>query len=185
MSPPFEGFYLNFGGVKVYGDPMRTYSDELKARIISRLLPPNNEFIPDVSKETGIPQDTLYAWRIQHRKDPRSTSPNRAGFGKMTGAQKFDIVLETAAMNEAELSAYCRKKGLYPEQINAWRKACRSANTRAASRDEREKNRQLSKEIKQLKAELHRKEKALAEAAALLVLKKKVQAIWGDPEDEK
>jgi transposase-like protein len=162
---------------------MRTYPEELKAKIIARLLPPNNEYIPDVAKETGIPKDTLYAWRIKHRRGNHIVESGQAG--TMTSAQKFDIVLETASMNEAELSEYCRRNGLYREQISAWRETCRSANTRVNSRVEREKGRQLSKEIKQLKAELRRKEKALAEAAALLVLKKKAQAIWGDPEDEK
>ena len=164
---------------------MRTYPEELKAKIIARLLPPNNEYVPDVAKETGIPKDTLYAWRIKHRSGTLPAKSGSAGPGKMTSAQKFDIVLETAGMNEAELSEYCRQNGLYPEQIKAWRETCRSANTRVNSRVEREKSRQLSKENKQLKAELRRKEKALAEAAALLVLKKKVEAIWGDPEDEK
>lgn len=162
---------------------MRTYPEELKAKIIARLLPPNNEYVPDVAKETGIPKDTLYAWRIKHRQGNQVVESGHAR--KMTSAQKFDIVLETASMNEAELSEYCRRNGLYPEQIRAWRETCRCANTRASERNDREKNRQLSKENKQLKAELRRKEKALAEAAALLVLKKKAQAIWGDPEDEK
>ena len=162
---------------------MRNYSDEFKAKIIARLLPPNNEYVPGVAKETGIPKDTLYAWRIKHRRGNQVVEPGQAG--TMTSAQKFDIVLETAGMNEAELSEYCRRKGLYPEQISAWRETFRSANTRASVRNEREKNRQLSKENKQLKAELRRKEKALAEAAALLVLKKKAQTIWGGPEDEK
>ncbi len=164
---------------------MRNYSDELKASIIARLLPPNNEYVPDVAKETGIPKDTLYAWRIKHRKGSQSVKSGQGRTGTMTSAQKFDIVLETAGMNEAELSEYCRRNGLYPEQINAWRETCRSANARVAVRNDRQKNRQLSKENKSLKTELRRKEKALAETAALLVLKKKAQAIWGDPEDEK
>jgi transposase len=183
LSPPFEGFYLKSSGAKVYEKTMRTYSEELKAKIIARLLPPNNEYIPDVAKETGIPKDTLYAWRIKHR---RGNSVVESGHvGTMTSTQKFDVVLETAGMNEAELSEYCRRNGLYPEQIGAWRETCRRANTRVSHRDDRESNRQWSKEMKQLKAELRRKEKALAETAALLVLKKKAQAIWGDPEDEK
>jgi transposase-like protein len=183
MSPPFEGFYLKLSGAKVYEKTMRTYPEELKAKIIARLLPPNNEYIPDVAKETGIPKDTLYAWRIKHRQANQRVESGQAS--KMTSIQKFEIVLETASMNEAELSEYCRRNGLYPEQISAWRETCRSANMQANVRDDREKSRQLSKENKQLKAELRRKEKALAEAAALLVLKKKAQAIWGDPEDEK
>jgi transposase-like protein len=85
-----------------------------------------------------------------------------------------------------ELAEYCRKKGIFPEQVQRWRTACESANDW-----DREQNRRLKaekkadiKRIRQLDKELKRKEKALAEAAALLVLQKKVQAIWGDPEEE-
>jgi transposase-like protein len=183
LSRPFEVFYLKSSGAKVYEKTMRTYPEELKAKIIARLLPPDNEYIPDVAKETGIPKDTLYAWRIGRRRGNPVVESGPAC--TMTGAEKFDIVLETAGMNEAELSEYCRRNGLYPEQIRSWRETCRRANTRASVHNNREKNRQLSQENKQLKAELRRKEKALAETAALLVLKKKAQASWGDPEEEK
>ena len=99
---------------------------------------------------------------------------------------KFAAVLETATFNESNLAEYCRKRGIYPEQLMQWRRACESANDW-----DRENNRRLKTEkkadlqhIRQWERELRRKEKALAEAAALLVLQKKAQAIWGDPEDE-
>ena len=99
---------------------------------------------------------------------------------------KFAVVLETTPLNGAELGEYCRRKGLYPEQIAAWRAACLSANANAAeqAREQRQQSREDSRRIRQLEKELQRKEKALAEAAALLVLRKKAQAIWGDQEDD-
>ena len=78
------------------------------------------------------------------------------------------------------------EKGIYPEQLSRWRIACEKANDW-----DRERNRKLSKEqkkdrnrIRDLERELRRKDKALAETAALIVLQKKVKAIWGDPEEE-
>ena len=164
---------------------MKTYPDELKSSIIKKLLPPINAYIPELSKETGIPKDTLYAWRIKYRgqgQAPRGQQSNSES--NYSSAEKFDIVIETAHMNEAELSAYCRQKGLYPDQISAWRSQCRDANQIKGSREDRKKVSQQGKKIRQLESELKRKEKALAEAAALLVLRKKVQQIWGDPEDD-
>ena len=98
---------------------------------------------------------------------------------------KFAAVLETAAMNEAELSAYCRQRGLYPEQIQAWREACEQANDWDRTQHKRLKEARKSdeKRIKELERDLQHKEKALAETAALLVLRKKAQAIWGNGED--
>ena len=89
-------------------------------------------------------------------------------------------------MNETELAEYARKKGLYVEQIKDWKDACLNANGGVAKEAAR-LNRELKdseKERKKLEKELQRKEKALAEAAALLVLSKKANAIWGEPEGE-
>ena len=89
-------------------------------------------------------------------------------------------------MNETDLAEYARKKGLYVNQIKAWRDACMNANGGVA-REAARLNKELKnseKERKKLEKELQRKEKALAEAAALLVLSKKANAIWGDREEE-
>jgi hypothetical protein len=89
-------------------------------------------------------------------------------------------------MSETELSEYCRKKGLYPEQVKEWKEVCVSANediTRQTRDLKKEINRE-KKKGKKLERELKRKEKALAEAAALLVLQKKAQEIWGDREED-
>ena len=88
---------------------------------------------------------------------------------------KFLVVVETASMNETELAEYARKKGLYVEQIKAWKDACMNANGGIAKEASR-LNHELKdseKERRKLEKELQRKEKALAEAAALLVLSKK------------
>lgn len=103
-----------------------------------------------------------------------------------TSEDKFAVVLETAALNIAELAEYCRRKGLFAEQIAAWRVACMSANANVPqqSRGQRAESKEDKKRIRQLEKDLQRKEKALAEAAALLILRKKAQAIWGDKEDD-
>ena len=97
-------------------------------------------------------------------------------------ADKFAAVVETAALNDAELSAYCRKRGLYPEQVQAWRTACEQANDWAGERARRSQAEQgeLRRQVHALQRDLTHKEKALAETAALLVLSKKAAAIWGD-----
>lgn len=89
------------------------------------------------------------------------------------------MVVETAALSEVERGEYCRKRGLYAEHLQAWRRAGEQANrgTPAAGSGERAAER---RRIRELEAELQRKDKALAETAAWLVLRKKAQAIWGE-----
>lgn len=166
---------------------MTHYSEELKTNIIARMLPPQNASVPALAKETGIPKDTLYCWRLKAR-GRSGTGPDQARQGgAFSSEEKFVIVLETASFNELELGEYCRRKGLYPEQIDNWKKAFIKGSNPAASggKAEREELQQQARTIKQLQSELHRKDRALAEAAALLVLEKKAQALWGDTVDEK
>ena len=162
---------------------MKQYSEEFKTNIIAKMLPPNNVGVPELARETGIPKDTLYTWRIKHLKSNADATAKQVPTGGLSSEEKFAVVMETASLNELELSEYGRRKGLYPQQISTWREACLQANVSAAVKVDREKRRQQGKQIKQLEAELRRKEKALAEAAALLMLQKKVQALWGEPED--
>lgn len=164
----------------------RLYTPEHKAEIVIRMMPPNNESVLAISREEGIPEATLYKWRKDARVAGNATPGNGKTSDKWTSQDKFLVVMETFAMNEFELAKYCRKKGLYREQINAWKGICLQANNQVFDQA-KQLNAQLKEEQKRAKVlerNLQRKEKALAEAAALLLLRKKAQAIWGDDVEE-
>ena len=163
---------------------MTKYPKEFKASLIARMLPPTNASIPVLAEETGVPQNTLYAWRIKNRGKSAASTTAPAGTG-LSSSEKFTAVLETASLTEIELGEYCRSKGVFPEQIHQWRKVCTEANEAPQPRAEQALLREYKRENKALASELNRKEKALAETAALLVLRKKAQALWGEVEDEK
>lgn len=164
---------------------MTNYSEELKASIIARLLPPINAAVSEVSKETGIPKDTLYTWRIKSRGSHSGVSGQSGQSGHFSAEEKLSIVIEAASLNEVDLGEYCRRKGLYPEQITGWKNALVQGLAAAPSKAEREQMQSQARTIKQLEKELNRKEKALAEAAALLVLQKKFHALLEESEVEK
>lgn len=163
---------------------MTIYPDEQKMSLIERMLPPQNADIPQLSQETGIPKDTLYGWRRQAQR-ARGIAPTASArtAERWSGEEKFAMVVETVALSEAERGQYCRKRGLYPEQLQAWRRACEQANAGKAALRPKTEAQADQRRIRELERELSRKEKALAEAAALLVLRKKAQAIWGKDED--
>lgn len=140
---------------------MNQYPEELKASIIARMLPPNNVGVPELVRETGIPKDTLYTWRRNVKKRGVAAQANPAG--GLSSEEKFNVVLETASLNEVELGEYCRRKGLFPQQISAWREVCVQAHAPLAPKADRKMLGNQSKEIKRLGAELRRKEKALAQ----------------------
>lgn len=149
-------------------------------------MPPNNEAISRISEETGITEATLYKWRKATRATGNATPGDGQGSEQWNSEDKFLIVMETYSMNQAELAEFCRKKGLYKEQIEVWSETCLNENGRESNQT-KQFNLELKEEKKRartLEKDLLKKEKALAEAAALLLLRKKAQAIWGDQEEE-
>lgn len=162
------------------------YSNERKEAILRKMLPPENKSIAEIAKEEGIRASTLYNWRNAARQKGRLLPDSEKNPEGWTTQDKFSAVIETAAMNEAELAEYCRKRGIYPAQVQAWRCACEQANDwdNASQKKLRDTVKNERKRSKTLERELTRKDRALAEAAALLVLTKKAQAIWGEHEDE-
>ncbi len=164
----------------------KRYSNEEKAAIVKRMMPPNNESVGRLSDELGITEPTLYKWRKEARLAGNPTPGDGQNSEQWSSEDKFLVVMETYSLNGAELAEYCRKKGLYKEQIEAWRDTCLNANGKQSNQT-KQLNQELKEEKKRAKTlenDLHKKEKALAEAAALLLLRKKAQAIWGDQEDE-
>ena len=87
-------------------------------------MPPNNESVAQISKEEGITEVTLYKWRKEARVAGSETPGNGQTSDKWSSQDKFLIVMETFSLNELELAEYCRKKGLYREQIEAWKSVC-------------------------------------------------------------
>ncbi len=163
-----------------------SYPAERQEAVLKKMLPPRNKSISELAKEEGISEGTLYSWRKAARAEGRLMPDGDSTPQGWGSVDKFAAVLETVAMNEVELSGYCRQRGLYPEQLHQWREACEQANDWDRSQNKRlkESRRADEKQIKELEHELRYKEKALAETAALLVLRKKAQAIWGEPKDE-
>jgi transposase len=104
------------------------YSQEQKEAIVKRMMPPNNESVAKIAKEEDITEVTLYKWRKEARKAGVATPGNGQTSDKWSSQDKFLIVMETFAMNESEIAEYCSKKGLYREQIEAWKSVCLQAN---------------------------------------------------------
>ncbi len=165
---------------------MSKYTEEFKAGIVRRIMPPMNESVQELSRETGVTTNSLYTWRKQKRAKGVVMPGKKKKADSWSSAEKFEVVVQTYSMNEAEISEYCRKRGIYPEQIAAWRQTCKKANAQAGEleKSQRSTAREEKKKVKELSRELRRKDKALAEAAALLILKKKAEALWGGREDE-
>src|SRR5699024_11001617 len=101
---------------------------ERKQAILKKLAPPHSMTVPEVATQEGIGKSTLYNWRKTARQAGAIMPSNSATPENWSSEEKFRAVVETASMSEAERSEYCRKHGLYPETLDAWRIACIGGN---------------------------------------------------------
>lgn len=165
---------------------MHRIPNERKQSILLKMLTPDAPSIATMAQEEGISEATLYNWRQKLRQQGRPVPAPERNSTHWTAETKFAIIVETACMNEAELAEYCRGKGLCPEQVKAWRDTAVSAQDghQEEQEEQQKTNRAFQKKIKELEREVDRKNKALAEAAALLVLQKKLRALWDEGGDE-
>jgi transposase len=147
---------------------------------VARLLPPESAAIDVVSREVGVSVATLERWRAEALAN--GSGGGGGGSQRWTAAARLQAVIVTAAMDEATRSAWCREQGLYPAELDAWKQDAIAGlgEPRAASAMEARQDR---RRVKELERELHRKDKALAETAALLVLSKKLSAVFSQGED--
>ncbi len=157
---------------------MARFGEAFKNRVMARLLPPESADVGVVSREVGVSAQTLERWREVAQSTP---ARGRA----WTAAARLEAVITTAAMSQADKSAWCREHGVYPADLEKWlSSATASLAEPEDARASPQATRKDRKRIKELERELHRKDRALAETAALLVLSKKVEAIFRRGEDE-
>ena len=146
---------------------MARYGQQFKDAVVARLLPPESSPVEAVSQKVGISVATLERWRAA----ALAANDGNGSPRQWTPAARLEAVIATAAMDEAACSAWCREHGLFPADLDRWKQDAlgglgepRDDGAAEAKQDRRR--------IKELERDLSRKDKALAETAALLVLSK-------------
>lgn len=137
----------------------------------------------------GVGYSTLQNWIRQSKNQTLDvtqadihTMKNERRPQDWSPQERLDMIIQCANLDEARVAELCRQQGIYPHHIAQWKQDFTSGKSTSSS-EKKADLQQLKRENKQLQKELNRKDKALAEAAALLVLQKKVNAIWGSDED--
>ena len=163
------------------------HSNKFKARMVQRMAGPEGITATALSKEVGVSQSTLSRWlRLastvavmggeSNKYEREAKSPRH-----WTAEEKLRVVTEAARLSDTELGAFLRKEGLHDAQLDDWRALATQALTGPKKRAKKSPE---ARRVKELEKELLRKDRALAEVAALLALKKKAQAIWGGEDDD-
>lgn len=170
------------------------YNKAFRAVMVQKMTGPNSISPEALADEVGVSRASLYRWlraaamveyqTIQLNDRPASTKgPNKMKRPQDWSAkEKLSAVLEAASLSDEDLGAYLRSKGLHEAQLQQWRDQMLAGLE--PTNVPRNKKTPETKRVRELERELRRKEKALAETAALLVLKKKAQEIWGDEDED-
>ena len=164
------------------------YSQGFKARMVQRMTGFEKVSATALADEIGVAQQTLSRWKREARTvsamgSTRKQSKNGGKSPRQWSVkEKLQVVLEAAALSDEELGEFLRRKGLHTVQIEEWHRLATEALT-SRKKPTRKKSPEVRR-IKELEKELLRKDRALAEVAALLALKKKAQEIWGDEDDD-
>ena len=170
------------------------YPEPFKQKMVLKMSGPAAISANELSEEVGVSQTSLSKWLREAggdnavaKKMNGKSSKTKAGKRPQdwTAEEKLGAVLEAVSLSEQELGEYLRRKGLHEVHLEQWRRRVTEAATEALQRkSSRKKVSAEAKRVRQLERELRRKEKALAETAALLVLKKKAAAIWGSGDED-
>jgi transposase-like protein len=164
----------------------KNYTDEFKKLAVQKYLSKGNRSLDDLSAEIGAPISTIFSWVEKYTKSDNINSmirtPKRPR--DWSAEEKIRACIEYERLSDEERGAFLRSEGLHSSKVLEWRQQCVTAledkNNAHASRN---KLSDANRKLKELEQDLRRKEKALAEAAALLMLKKKADSIWGIEEN--
>ncbi len=156
------------------------HSLAFKQQIVKKLLLNNGKGLLALSREMGIPASTIASWRKKMQITGTVSGQERLA-NDWSLQEKIQAVFESGQLDKEDLGSWLRSKGLHSNHLELWKQEIIDM-----SQDKKYELelKQAKKKIKELEADLRKKEKALAEASALLVLKKKAHLIWGEEEDD-
>lgn len=159
------------------------YSRSIKIGVLKKVLPPESKSIRGISRQFGISEQTIRNW-IKQKKDGIFDSVGADKTPRLFSVkEKYQLLMESARMSDEDLGLFLRERGLHSEHLKLWDQELREMVTTKEDKKDK-KLKELIKRNRELEKELARKEKALAETAALLVLKKKLEILLGEDGDD-
>lgn len=156
---------------------MKSLTEAAKKAIVEKALNRKDQTLTDIAKLNNVAISSLARWIKQYKGESVSTKP-------LSREKKFEHLMASANLDEVALGAYCRKHGLYSFQLDEWKKEFLNSVSDLKKSKESSELHSLKAENNTLKKDLLRKDRALAETTALLVLKKKADLLFGGQEDD-
>lgn len=156
------------------------FSEEFKKSAVQKVLLRGSKPVKLICEELGVANPTLYEWKKQYANIEGMKKSQRRP-QDWSAAEKLEAVIQFSCLPSEKQGEFLRSSGLHLEYVKGWKKAMEAGlgDGLKDSRSSRQELAQLKARTKELERELLRKDKALAETTALIVLKKKAELIWG------
>jgi len=166
----------------------KKHTQSFKLQAVEKALSRSeHQTLGQLAEQLGIGYSTLTRWMLEVKQGKLAEESAPMAKSKRpvdwTAQEKLQAILDTERLSEQDKGRYCRQKGLYSQQIEQWKEQLMSKPQNNNEQQYKAQIKALKEENQRLQKELARKEKALAEAAALMVLKKKAQALFGSDEE--
>ena len=167
---------------------MVIHNQAFKESLVKKVLT-SGKSMRVISAEGHVALSTLYGWvhalKSSINVDSEALNLSAKSPSKWTTQERLSTLIATGSLEGEALNQYCRQKGLYTTQLDQWRNDfMNQSSDDKLPKQQAAEIKKLREENKKLERDLRRKEKALAEASALLILKKKADLIWGVDEDD-
>ena len=162
----------------------RRHSIEFKSAAIEKHLLPGGPSMAELAKDLGVHAATIGIWKKKYSTIGSMSNENTKSKKKWSLEEKLLIVSETSSLSEKDLGVYLREKGLHSFELEEWRTVCTAAFKTAGRPKLDPETVALRKDKKELERNLRRKDKALAEMSARVILLKKSHEIFGVKEDD-
>jgi transposase-like protein len=162
---------------------MKLISQEKKEAIVKKALNRGTVPLRDVAIQNNVSYPSITKWVRQYKNNELKTTTTVFSDTSGSKSAKLGHIIATASLDDTAIGVYCRERGLYAHQIEKWKTDFMKHDNNKDHQVLLAETKALRSEIKLLKQDIRRKDRALAETAALLILKKKADALWGDSED--
>ena len=163
---------------------MKMFTEEFKKTAVQKFLSRGSRSAKDISREVGVADVTLYAWAKERGNRLGMTNEQRRP-QDWSAAEKLKAVIEFEKLAPEKQGEFLRREGLHSDHIEAWKESMEAGlEPQKSTKESRLEMAQLKAQNKALERDLNKKDKALAEVTALLILKKKADLLWGTGEKE-
>jgi transposase len=162
---------------------MARYSAQFRNNVLRKLLPPQSKTVGEVAAEFGISTATIYGWKAKMNDGTLEVDDGAQGARHRQPVEKLSLLLESRGLADDELGEWLRENGLHSEHLTIWEQEVREAMTKG-EQQAREELREAKKQIRDQQKEIVRKDKALAELAAIVTLQKKTALLFRDEQDD-